>query len=109
MSDNIKQGDEFNLQRNLEYGNGSAIDLSSASRVLFYASKYGAPETVISIECSILDAANGVVSCPFTVDDTAIIGMYRASFIIEGIDDEQLTVPSTGNYWLHIEQNDYPL
>lgn len=107
MSENIKQGDHFILQRTLRYGDGSPIDLSSVDSVVFYAVKDGDSTVTITGECVLVDEVNGVVSYSFDGTDTDTVGMYRAYWIIKSVGDDQMTVPSEGRYWVHIEESDY--
>jgi len=105
MSENIKQYDSYGWVHVLKFDDGDPIDLTNAKTVIAVATLDGDDERTIEKECSVLNAENGYINLALTADDTAVAGMYRMSFKCTFIGNTVLTVPSTGNLWLHIEES----
>lgn len=105
MSENIKQYDSYGWVHVLKYDDGSAIDLTNIKTIYAVGVLDGDTERTIEKECSVLNAENGYVNLALTAEDTAVAGMYRFAFKCTFIGNTVLTVPSTGNLWLHIEES----
>lgn len=110
MSDNIKRGDLFTLTKQLQWDDGTPINLTGADSVYFIMRLDGVSEPSVCDTCVIDDAANGIVSYTFKTGDTDVGGMYRYEFEIRSPSSGEepyrpTTVPSRGRYWIHIEDD----
>ena len=103
MSINIKKGDTFTFEYDLEWNDGSPIDLTMVDPVYMYATIYDDKTPYMSIACTVTDADDGRVEVDFDDDDTETVGMYEIIFKCNFPNDETLSVPMNGKMWLHIE------
>jgi hypothetical protein len=94
---NIKVGDTApDLQATLKNSDGSVIDLSSASAVLFHMREKGTTTALIESAATIVSAAGGVVKYVWQAGDTDTEGTYDGEFEITFNDGSISTVPNNG-------------
>ncbi len=110
MSIDVRCGDKYALEQQLMWSNGKPIDLTQYSSVVFRAEKYGDPTTIITKDCIKKDAVNGIVSVNFNNTDLDVVGMYYIVWVLlDDVNDDQLTLPTQGRQWMHIQESIYPI
>lgn len=91
------------LRRQLLNSDGTAIDLSAASSVVFrMATQFY--DTLAEGACAITDAANGWVQYDWQAGDTDQQGTHRAEFIVTYADGGVQTVPANGGMIVEIDR-----
>lgn len=98
----IKKGDTVPLRVTLEWEDGTAIDLSSATSVNFVMKLWRETTSDVDAVCVVIDASNGIVEYQWVAGETDVVGLYGIEFVITYSDGTIYTVPSNGELWLYI-------
>ena len=98
----IKKGDTVPLRVTLEWEDGTAIDLSSATSVNFVMKLWRETTADVDSACVVIDASGGIVEYRWDTDETDVVGLYGIEFVIVYSDGTIYTVPSNGEMWLYI-------
>ena len=108
MSIDVRQGDKYTLQQQMVWSDGRAIDLSQYSSITFKAVKDGDSTAIITKTCSVIDSDDGMVTVSFEDGDLDTVGMYMVVWVLlNSINDDQMTIPSQGKQWMHIQSSVY--
>lgn len=99
----MKQGDLFPFLYNLQYDDGTAIDLTTADSVKLYMTldECDVP-TIDGAACEIEVATDGSIEYYWVSGDTDEPGMYKIEFVITFNNGSILTVPSNDILWMLI-------
>lgn len=98
----VIQGDTIPLTTQLNWGDGTYIDLSFASTVKFMMTAWGSIIATVSDECVIVTAAEGIVRYTWHAGETDTVGFYGVQWEITYTDGTIYTVPTDGKKYLII-------
>lgn len=83
--------------------NGTVVDLTNVNYVMFQAKEtYDAASHYINKECTIADAANGIVELSLKPKEIPYAGVWNAAFLLYNADDELLV---QYDIYLYIEKD----
>ena len=98
----ITQNDTVPLSTQLRWGNGDYVDLSAASSVKFLMMEWGSVTAIVSGDCTIVTANEGIVRYTWGIDETSTNGFYRVQWEITYTDGTTYTVPTDKHEYLLI-------
>lgn len=85
--------------------NGSASDLSNASKVEFFMTEDTNSDPKVSGEASIVDAANGEVRYHFSSDEVDEAGIFLAEWQVTYANGTIHTFPNTGYMRIRFDED----
>lgn len=92
----IKQGSNKPYLRITLTQDAIALDLSDATSVVFSMTSFpGNVPKIFEEDCTIIDAAEGIIEYQWTTYDTETVGQYQGEFKIIFLDGSILIVPQT--------------
>ena len=101
----IKQGTsmpyEYQIKEKAD-DTGDPVDLTNAESVVMNATKYEDTTPTITVTCEFVDRLLGLISIPWTVEQTTVLGIYRVEFTITWPGGKIEKVPSNTELWLLI-------
>ena len=98
----ITQNDTVPLTMQLEWDDGTDIDLTAASSVKFMMTLWGETTPTVDATCAIVTADEGIVRYTWDTAETATVGLYSVQWEITYSDATILTVPTSGKRYLLI-------
>ena len=98
----VTKNDTVALSTQLTWGDGSNVDLTSASSVKFMMTAWGAIATTVNSACTIVSAIDGIVKYTWGAGETSAVGFYNVQWEITYGDGTIYTVPTDGKKYIII-------
>jgi hypothetical protein len=102
----IKQGDtEPSYADQLTYSTGEVVKLEGAKVTMTMRTLTSSRPVALTGTVTIIKASTGEIAYTFSEADTAIPGMYLASWLVVFADGARMTFPTTGYLWFSVEES----